>query len=265
MRGWVNKISQWAAALGVVLLLLGCAVKPRYPAGLGLLQGETLKLPLRPDSLRAELELMAFDGGRKSSVSGAFSCLPRREYKLDLFGLPGMVAASFLWTPEKWTLVLFDRENFVEDTGEHVEFGTLGIHEVSVHDVFSFLWGDFFSGYTEGGSGVLPGEFQRDSLGVLQYHSRGQRWSAKLEAATGLVREVVREDSAFRIDYSEYKLLQGRPIPRKTRLYSRTGLVLEIKVKNVEDNPQWKRNPFFVKVPKDFHRLESGSQKTWKK
>lgn len=268
-RIWAG--SKAAVTLGAAALLLsGCAVKPRYPAGEALLKGETVKLPPRPDSLRAELELTAFAGGRKSSVSAAFSGLPRTKYKLDLFGLPGMVAASFLWQqgqrqePEHWTLVMFDRESFVEGEGEHVEFGNLGIREVSVHDIFSFLWGDFFPGYSAGVGGALPGDFQGGGDGTLHYSARGQRWTALLESGTGLVRGAVREDSAFRMEFSEYKVMKGRPVPRKARLFSRSGLVLEILVKSLEDNPHWRRDPFFVKVPKGFQKVDRGPENAYK-
>src|SRR4051812_44218320 len=99
------------------LLFQGCAVPPKFPAGEAILKGETPKLPTPPDSLRAELDLTAFGSGRKSSVSAAFSAVPYRKYKLDLFGLPGMVGGSFFWTTEKWTLVLFERDSYLEGVG----------------------------------------------------------------------------------------------------------------------------------------------------
>jgi hypothetical protein len=248
----------------VAWLAIGCAVKPRFPVGTALLKGETLALPQRPDSVRAELELTVYGGGRKSSVSAAFSFLPRTKYKLDLYGLPGMVAASFLWLPERWTLVLFDKDAFAEDTGEHVEFGNLGIQEVSVHDVFAFIWGDFFPGFSDRGGGMLPSEFVASGPSDLKYTARGQHWKAQVEVGTGLVRGVVREDSAFRMEYLDYKVMASRPVPSKARLFNRTGLLLEIRVKNIEDNPHWRRNPFFIKVPKGFQKLEKASRGAWK-
>lgn len=258
------------------VLLAGCAVAPRYPAGQAILKGETPVFPPSPDSLRTELELTAFGDGRKSSVSAAFSAKPWASYKLDLFGLPGMVAGSFLWTGGKWTLVLFDREEAVEGAGEHVEIGNLGLREIPVHDVFSFLWGDFFPG-------DLPRESQGDSSradsagggpqgapegltpmggNAFSYPARGMRWRVTLDPGTGLVREAVREDSVFRIEYDDYKRGgsgakdKGRPVPRKVRLSRFREQVLEIKVKTLEDDPKWRRNPFFIKIPKGFRRLE---------
>ncbi len=263
-RLWILRGKQSVLAMGLLsLLLMGCAVKPRFSVGEALLRGETPPLLLRVDSMRAEMELTAYGGGKKSSVSAVFSCRPRARYKLDLFGLPGMVAASFLWVENSWTLVMFDRETFAADTGEHVEFGNLGIREVSVHDVFAFLWGDFFPGFSGRGVGGLSGDglgltrdFQLKAGGLVSYAARGQRWTASLEEKNGLVVGVVREDSAFRIEYGDYKVMRGRPVPRRTRLYSRAGLLLEIRVKDVEDNPHWRRDPFYVKVPAGFQKLD---------
>ena len=272
--------------LGWALLLAGCAAAPRFPAGQALIKGETPVFPRAPDSLRCELELTAFDGGRKSSVSAAFSAKPGLSYKLDLFGLPGMVAGSFLWAPAKWTLVLFDREEYGEGAGEHVEIGNLGLKEVSVHDIFSFLWGDFFPGAIRSGTWTAlpdtavasrrlptgaPGEMTRDGENAFRYPGRDARWRIILDPKTGLVRAAGREDSAFRIEYGEYQRGPagassaasgspassegGRPIPRRVKLYRYREPILEIRVKGLEDNPHWRRNPFYIKVPKGFRRV----------
>jgi hypothetical protein len=266
-------------AFAFAAICSGCATAPRFPAGEAILKGETPRFPPAPDSLRAELELTAFGGGKKSSVSAAFLAKPWKSYKLDLFGLPGMAAGSFLWTPERWTLVLFDRGEYVEGAGEHVEIGDLGLREISVHDIFSFLWGDFFPGDLPRVPGDLPrvpGDLPRGDgaaadppegmrhlgNGSFGYSARGNRWRVTLDEKTGLAREALREDSAFRIAFADYKarsggsLETGRPVPRRVRLYRYGEAVLEIRVKSVEDNPRWRRDPFFVKIPKDFHKLE---------
>jgi hypothetical protein len=294
-----NRHSRLPAILAA-LLLTGCAPAPRFHAGQALIQGETPVFPPAPDSLRCELELTAFVGGRKSSVTAAFSAKPGLSYKLDLFGLPGMVAGSFLWTPSQWTLVLFDREEYGQGAGEHVAIGSLGLQEVSVHDAFSFLWGDFFPGAIRSGasaegaaSGVAGDSAQSSSPslspspapgvrsstgmpdgmtgiggGVFVYPGRDARWRIALDPKTGLVREAAREDSVFRIEYGDYKRgptggsqaasASGggeRPVPRRVKLYRYREQILEIRVKGLEDNPHWRRDPFFVKIPKSFRRV----------
>lgn len=244
--------------LSLAFLFYGCASHPNYHVGKALLKGQMPILPSAPDSLRAELELTAFSGGQRSSVSAAFMCKPRAKYKLDLFGLPGLVAASFFWQVEGWTLVIFDRSNFLKGEGEHVEFGNLGIHEISIHDSFAFLWGDFFPGISSLHQSALPTDFKStpEGLEVWQYSTKGQVWKARLQVGTGLVESVTREDSAFRIEYSDYKIRAERTVPGKTRIFSRSGLLLEIQVKRLENNPRWRRDPFFIKVPKGFRQLE---------
>ena len=248
------------------LLVCGCASAPKFRPGEALAKGETPVFPPAPDSLRCELELTAFGGGRKSSVSAAFSAKPRLAYKLDLFGLPGMVAGSFLWSEDKWTLVVFDRDEYSEGQGEHVQIGNLGLKEVSVHDVFSFLWGDFFPGAlprAEGPVGGVPDGLARvegAGPGVFTYPGKHVAWRVTLDPATGLVREAARGDSALRIEYGDYRAGSGaadhaRPVPRKVKLFRFREQALEIRVKSVEDAPKWRRDPFFIKVPKGFRRV----------
>jgi len=257
-------------AATLAALLAGCAIAPRFPAGEALVRGETPVFPPPPDSLRAELELIAFEGGRKSSASAALSAKPYARYKLDLFGLPGMTAASMYWTPTRWTLVLFDREAYAEGAGESVAFGPPGLREVYVHDVFSWLWGDYFPGLSgeigkTGSAGLGDADsagLVRAGAGVFRYAARGRQWRATLDPETGLVREAMREDSAFRIRYEDYKaggggrLDKGEALPRKVGIFSREGQLLEIRVRKVEADPQWRRDPFFIKVPKGFRRLD---------
>jgi hypothetical protein len=249
-------------------LLAGCASAPRYPAGRALLEGVTPEFPKPPDSLRAELELTAFAGGRKSSLSAAFSAKPRAAYKLDLFGLPGMVAGGFLWNPDGWDLVLFDRGEYVEGDGEHVEIGNLGLREIPVHDVFSWLWGDYFPG--DSARAGLPEGWARAADGSFGYRAGGMAWRVDLDPKTGLPRSAARADSAFRIEFDGWRMSKGsgakgpqpkglageRPTPRMVRFYRYREPLLEIKVKSLEDDPHWRRNPFAIKIPNGFRRLE---------
>lgn len=262
-------------AAAVAALLAGCATAPRFPAGEAVLRGDAVAFPPPPDSLRAELELIAFEGGRKSSVSAALSAKPYARYKLDLFGLPGMTAGSMYWTPARWTLVLFEREAYAEGIGESVAFGPPGLRDISIHHVFSWLWGDFFPGLSgaarksdTGAAGsadppaVSPPGPLRAEQGVVRYAAGGRNWRVTLDPGTGLVREALREDSAFRIRFEDYKaggrgrLDKGPAVPRKVGIFGRQGQLLEIRVRNVEYEPNWRRDPFFIKVPKDFRRLE---------
>jgi hypothetical protein len=251
--------------IGIQAILGGCASAPRYPAGEAILKGETPRFPPAPDSLRAQLELSSLAKGRKGSVNAAFLARPWMQYKLDLYGLPGMVAAGFLWDPAQWTLVLFEREGYLQGAGERVDIAELGLRDVSVHDLFSFLWGDFFPGTpvenapADGAPGVPEG-LRNLGKGAFSYPVQGTEWRMDLDEKTGLPREAWRADSAFRMAYADYRAAgsegRERPVPRKVRIYRGRDAVLEIRVQSIEDNPHWKRNPFFLKVPKGFTRLE---------
>lgn len=285
-------------------LCLSCAPKAHFPVGEALLRGETPPAPPTPDSLRAELELTGFQGGRKSTVSAALSAMPWRRYKLDVYGLPGMVEASFLWTDTGWALVLYEREGYLQGYGDTVELPGLGVGGVPVHDLFACLWGDFFpgdgagdrdgasadrsagGGHRGGGSGsaseptgdtardgsgrdslgrplgsapppIFPTALEKTGDGRLSYAAGGRRWLVSLDARTGVVREAAREDSAFRIVYEDYRLRNGRPVPKRIRVFAGKRPLLEIGVGTVEDGPKWKRNPFQIRIPKGFSRLRT--------
>ena len=238
-------------------MLAGCAAAPKWPPGRALIDGVTPAFPPAPDSLRASLELTAIAGSRKSSVTAALSARPGAAYKLDLFGIPGITAGGFLWTREKWDLVIFDEEAYVEGAGEHVAIGNLGLREVSVHDLFSWLWGDYFPGDTARG---LPEDWAKAPEG-FGYSGGGMAWRAEIDSKTGLPRSAMRADSAFRIEFGSWRKgagpkAQDRPVPGKARLYRYGEPVLEIKVSSVEDLPAWRRDPFVLRIPKGYKRVE---------
>lgn len=244
-------------------MLAGCAASPKWPAGRALVDGVTPTFPPAPDSLRASLELTAIAGGRKSSVTAAFSARPGAAYKLDLFGIPGIVAGGFLWTrgsqgePGKWDLVVFDDEAYIEGAGDYVAIGNLGLREVSVHDLFSWLWGDYFPGDT---ARSLPEDWAKAADG-FGYSGSGMAWRAEIDPKTGLPRSAMRVDSAFRIEFGSWRKGAGpkakdRPLPGKARLYRYGEPVLEIKVSSVEDLPAWRRDPFVLRIPKGYKRVE---------
>lgn len=281
------------AILPTMFGLIGCAPKARYAAGEALLRGEAPPAASAPDSLRASLELTAFQGARKLTVSAALSAKPLSRYKLEVYGLPGMLEASFLWTDTGWTLVVYGREGYLEGYGDTVDLPGLGIRGAPVHDLFACLWGDFFpgdaggpgagnrdaaglraagdsgagaghSGAADGSAAAAPGrptlypaDARPEGPGVLRYGGQGHAWRARLDGKTGLVREVVREDSAYRVAYEGWRLVKERPVPRRVRIEAGGKPLLEIAVGEVEDNPAWKRNPFQARIPKGFTRLKT--------
>ena len=245
-------------------LLAGCATAPRWPAGRSLLDGVTPTLPKPPDSLRASLELTALAGGARSSITAVLSAKPGRAYKLDLFGFPGVSAGGFLWRrgslgePDRWELAIYDKAEYLEGAGPRVDLGPAGIGELPVHDLFSWVWGDYFPGDTA--LAGLPAGWARAEGGFAYPGSDGE-WRAELDPRTGLPLMAFRADSAFRLEFGPWRAGAGaaspaRPVPRRVRLYRRGEPLLEIKVSLVEDNPAWKRDPFALRIPKGFRRVD---------
>ena len=285
-KPWIRRLAV-LAFLTSLTLLDGCAAKPRYAYGRALLRGEAATPAPAPDSLRAELELTAFAGKRKNTVSAALSALPYRRYKLDVFGLPGTLGASFLWSEARWTLVLYPEESYRTGEGHQVALENLAAFpgSVSVHDLFSFLWGDFFPGRGDSLAGVLLGgrspaapsvstqpgvtEAGAPKVGapeagghkggatLVGYRAADISWKLDLDEATGLVRTAMRGDSLLRIEYRDYRAWKDRPLPGGVRVYSRNRLLLDIRVKRVEDDPKWRRDPFFIRIPKGYREWKS--------
>jgi hypothetical protein len=132
-----------------------------------------------------------------------------------------------------------------------------------VHDLFSWLWGDFFPGDSAltrlpAGGSAAPAQA---SDHVFTYPGVGGTWRVEFDAKTGLPRAAYRADSAFRIEYMAWRAGAGaaspdRPVPGHVRFYRAGEPVLEIKVSSVEDDPAWKREPFFLRIPGGFHRVD---------
>jgi hypothetical protein len=156
-------------------------------------------------------------------------------------------------------LVIYDKEEYVEGEGPRVEIGPPGLGQIPVHDVFAWLWGDFFPG--DSALAGLPAGWGRAPEGGFAYPGAEGEWRVRLDSATGLPRSVARADSAFRIEYASWHSGAGeaspdRPVPREVRLYRFGEPLLEIKVSSVEDQPHWKRDPFVLRIPKGFIRVE---------
>jgi hypothetical protein len=156
-------------------------------------------------------------------------------------------------------LVIYDKEEYVEGEGSRVEIGATGLGQIPVHDVFAWIWGDFFPGDTA--LAGLPAGFGRAADGGFGYPGTDGEWRVRLDTATGLPRSVTRADSALRIEYGSWHAGAGpaspeRPVPREVRLFRFGAPMLEIKVSSVEDQPHWKRDPFVLRIPKGFRRVE---------
>lgn len=246
----------WARFLAA-LALAGCAAPARWPAGRDLLAGVTPVLRLPPASLGASLEITALAGRERRSVTAALAAEPGRAYKLELSGFPGVTAGAFLWRPERWDLVLYERGEYVEGRGGRIDVGLLETGDATVHDLFSWLWGDFFPGDTA--LSGLPADLARAPSGGFAYGGTSGAWRIGLDGESGLPRYAQRADSAIRLEYAAWRTGSGkgdRPLPARVRILRRGRAVLEIRVSALKDNPAWKRDPFVLRIPPGFTRVE---------
>ncbi len=230
------------------LLFFGCAKGMRT----GPISPDSARLVL-PDSLRAELDLTAQDGRRQRTVSAVLASIPGERYKLDLFGLPGMLGGSFLWMQEEWNLVLFEEGVFFAGQGDRVSLPNLKLDSLPVHALSSFLWGGMM--VQEIDASPAPAETTDTPA------SRpSEKWVLQRDSRTGLPSRAVEEISGIRLDLSQYTGVNGRPVPRQVRISDREGKhLLDIRVKRVDDNPTWKRDPFFLRIPPGFREIDSFS------
>jgi hypothetical protein len=142
-----------------------------------------------------------------------------------------------------------------------------------VHDLFSWLWGDFFpgdsalgglpAGWTPTGTAPAAPAPAAPAAGPGSFTYRGLEgdWRVEFDPKTGLPAAATRADSAFRIEFMAWRAGAGatspdRPVPRHVRFYRDGEPVLEIKVSTVEDDPAWKRDPFVLRIPKSFRRVD---------
>lgn len=244
-------------ALLLLLLfgLCGCAAVPPYPPGKALGgDGAPSAGPAAspgipgPDSLSAKLvlEILAGSGrmgGRAKavyrSVAASLALKPYSRYRLDLQALPGMTAASFLWTDTGWTALDFEGERFSQGDGDSIRLGLPGRPPLAVPitPLFAFLHGDFL---LRGREASLPSQ-----AGAPPF-----RFEADPE--TGRIRRMQDTAGAFRLDFSDYAGHRGRPLPGKVRVFLAGEEILRIKVKSVRDNPPLGLRTFRLRIPEGF-------------
>jgi murein L,D-transpeptidase YcbB/YkuD len=52
------------------------------------------------------------------------------------------------------------------------------------------------------------------------------------------------------VEYKDYDLFNKRLLSRRVVVLRKNNPLMQIKVKSIEDNPSWRKPPFFIKVPK---------------
>lgn len=238
-------------AAPLLLAFASCAPAIKDPWGLGVSRGETPARLLGPDSLQADLGITPrTSGAMPFSVrfyadlgdSGRFHADSARRYRIDVFGFPSLIAASWLWKENAWILVRHDQRSIRRGTGAVLAQPGMPLNLPDVHAVLGFLWG-----------APLPGFPGTDSLtlsqtgGVVRWTYRGEPWEARFDTTTGLCREV--SSSSINIRYRQQRLRGGFVVPDEAEIFLEGKSLLTLRVREWAGSPRWKKDPFELIVP----------------
>jgi hypothetical protein len=248
----------------VVWLFTACAPSLHYGPGRQLLSaGEPVADPARqpnasdtlvapghaglavpPDSIDAELVFVAHEGRRKTEVTGRLFARPGSCGKLDLYGLPGMLGGAFRWQNADWELAIYDPPRYDSGSGARVPLPLPGGAEAPYDALFSPLWGALLP--------WMPGApLKRDSVRPYVFSGPGEggNWRVAFAAKSGLP-DTLWDSQGWALSYSHWRQQGGRLLPGRITC-AREGVVwLEVVVRQVRDNPAWRRNPFVLRKPK---------------
>jgi hypothetical protein len=254
----------WPAfTAGCALLLAACAAPVRDARGLEIARGNPVAprppvtfqadlsvQPHAPGSLPFSARLYGETGGAVGGEHGADpgpDTAASYRYRLDAFGFPSAVVASWLWSGGRWTLVRHDRREVL--SGEGFALGTedspIRIPDVRV--VLGVLAGESLPGY--------PGldEPRVDENGTVRWRYGNETWEAKVDRNTGLCREARSASLALR--YARHHVRDGIVIPDMIEVLSGEGdTVLSLEVRDWTAAPAWKKNPFDLVVPASYER-----------
>ena len=225
----------------VAVWLVACAPVLKDPWGIAVSQGRDAEALSPPDSLQADVGVTPRERGLMPFSVRVYA-KPRQAYRIDAFGFPSLIAASYLWIGGRWTWVLHDKRQVWEGVGNQVELEDSPLRLPDVHAVLGFLWGQ-----------PLPGFLQRDSLlapgpaGEIRWSYQGEVWEARIDAATGLCREV--RSPSVTLRYGLYERRGARVTPGEVEIFMDGASVLALRLRGLNEAPKWKKSPFQLLPP----------------
>lgn len=242
-----------AARLAPALLLAACAAPIRDPWGMAVARGDSP--PLRaPAAFQADLGVLPRARGalpfsarlygevRAAAVPrGDSSGPPARRYRLDLFGFPSAIAASWLWSDGRWLLVRHDRREAISGEGPALDMEDPPVRIPDVPAVLGVLAGELLPGYPGAGATVAP-----DS-GIVRWRVGNEDWEARIDPATGLCLEV--KSPALALRYARPRLHGGIVIPEKIDILAGGDTLLSLTLRDWKASPTWKKDPFDLVAP----------------
>ena len=243
----------WTQFIGVCALLLTACAPLKDPWGLAVsrgLTGDALQQPpAPPDSLQADLGITPREPGLVPFTARLYA-KPRRAYRMDAFGFPSLLAASYLWKEGRWMWVRHDSRQVWEGSGNQLELEGSPLQLPDVHAVLGFLWGRPLPGFIERDSLLAPGP-----AGEIRWSYHGEVWQARIDKASGLCREV--HSASLSMKYAKYGRYGGRKgerhgkrvLPGEVEILVNGASVMVLSVRELKDDPFWKKNPFALLPP----------------
>jgi hypothetical protein len=229
---------------------LGVSCAPlKDPWGLAVLEGRVPDAVAAPDSLQADLGIHPQEAGMLP-FSARLYARPRHVYRLDAFGFPTAVVASYVWNEGRWMLVRHDKRQVWEGEGTQLRIEDLPLRLPDVHAVLGFLWGE-----------PLPGFAARDSLsysgvpapeGVVRWNFQGEAWEARFDPRTGLCREA--RSASLTLRYARYQRMGARVLPGAVEVLVDGVPIMNLRLRGLDEAPKWKKNPFALSPPAAYER-----------
>jgi hypothetical protein len=232
--------------LAAVLLLLTACAPLRDPWGLAVSRGLPGEALPPPDSLQADVGITPRASGL-IPFSTRLYAKPNHAYRIDAFGFPPLIAASYLWTEGRWMWIRHDKKQVGEGTGNQLELEDSPLRLPDVHAVLGFLWGRALPGFLERDTLLAPGP-----AGEIRWIHQGETWEAHMDAATGLCREV--RSAGLSIKYGLHERRGGRVIPGEAEIFADGVSIMVLRLRDLNESPKWRKNPFVLVPPPGYER-----------
>ncbi len=225
----------------------GLAVRRGLTAPSSPYGGETAFLPPRaPDSLQADVGISPREPGMLP-FSARLYAKPNHAYRIDAFGFPSLIAASYLWIDGRWIWIRHDKKQVMQGVGNEFEMEDSPIRLPDVHAALGFLWGRALPGFTERDGLLAPGP-----AGEVRWVYRGETWEALIDPATGLTREV--RSASLSMKYSHYERRGGRIVPGQAEIFMEGVSVMVLRLRELDQAPSWRKNPFLLSAPAGYSK-----------
>jgi hypothetical protein len=209
-------------------------------------QGEVLVPRPVPQTIQADLSVLPRARGAVP-FSARLYAEPLHSYRVDVFGFPSLLAASWLWQNDQWLLVRHDKREARTGSGATLAEEGLPLRLPNVHDALGFLWGAPLPGYPGRDSAMADGG------GVVRWTHEGEAWEARFDPVTGLCREA--RSPGLRLRYALHGPHGGMIIPGEAEIFSGGESLLLLRVRDWVASPPWKKDPFVLPVPEGYEEM----------